>query len=97
MTDVVAAAKAHVDAAVADTGPVMEEAAALMTQIAEVRDKQALMHAFTAHFVVAEDEVDILTSSAEPVNARFFEVLRKVKRIHTDCEVLLAGENQRVG
>lgn len=80
-----------------ETGPILEEASALMTQKQEVEEKQQLLDAFNKHFVLSDDDISALTSSGEPVDDRFFHVLAHQKQIHTDCEVLLGGENQRLG
>ncbi|KAJ5440849.1 Conserved oligomeric Golgi complex subunit 6 [Penicillium cf. griseofulvum] len=43
------------------------------------------------------EERDRDQTTAEPVDERFFDVLARVKQVHHDCEVLLGGENQRLG
>ncbi|KAJ5374807.1 hypothetical protein N7517_006813 [Penicillium concentricum] len=80
-----------------DTTPVLEEASALITQKKETETKQQLLEAFSKHFLVPEEDLLVLTSAEEPVNERFFDVLARVKQVHHDCEVLLGGENQRLG
>ncbi|KAJ5942204.1 hypothetical protein N7516_002372 [Penicillium verrucosum] len=80
-----------------DTTPVLEEASALMTQKKETETKQQLLEAFSKHFLVPEEDLLVLTSAEEPVDERFFDVLARVKQVHHDCEVLLGGENQRLG
>lgn len=97
MNAVVSSMQTHIAAASGETAPTLEEAAQLLFQKQDVEIKEALLSAFTAHFVVSEEDVLILTSSAEPLDDRFFEILSRVKGIHSNCEILLAGENQRVG
>lgn len=80
-----------------DTAPVLEEASALMNQKKEAETKQQLLDAFTKHFIVSDEELMILTSAEKPIDDQFFDVLARVKQIHRDCEVLLGGENQRLG
>ncbi|KAK4865097.1 hypothetical protein LT330_001720 [Penicillium expansum] len=80
-----------------DTTPVLEEASTLMTQKKETETKQQLLEAFSKHFLVPEEDLSVLTSAEEPVDERFFDVLARVKQVHHDCEVLLGGENQRLG
>ncbi|KAJ5138541.1 uncharacterized protein N7515_003389 [Penicillium bovifimosum] len=80
-----------------DTTPVLEEASALMAQKKETETKQQLLEAFSKHFLVPEEDILVLTSAEEPVDERFFDVLARVKQVHHDCEVLLGGENQRLG
>jgi hypothetical protein len=80
-----------------DTTPVLEEAAALMKQKKETETKQQLLEAFSKHFLIPEEDILVLTSAEEPVDERFFDVLARVKQVHHDCEVLLGGENQRLG
>jgi len=97
MNNVVSSLKTHVTAASLETAPILEESSQLLTQKKGTETKEALLKAFTEHFVVSEKDVDILTSSAEPVDDRFFRILNRVKKIHGDCEVLLSSENQRAG
>lgn len=97
MNTVVSSMRTHIAAASAETAPTLDEASQLLSQKQDVETKEALLSAFTAHFVVSEEDALILTSSAEPLDDRFFEILSRVKGIHSDCEILLASENQRVG
>ncbi|RAH46072.1 Golgi transport complex subunit COG6 [Aspergillus brunneoviolaceus CBS 621.78] len=87
----------HIVLAKQDTTPVLEEASALMRQKTEAETKQQLLDAFTQHFVVPEEEILVLTAAEEPIDDHFFEVLARVKQVHRDCEVLLGGENERLG
>jgi hypothetical protein len=97
MNNVVSEMRSRTTAASTETGPILEEFEQLVQQKKAVDDKQVLLAAFTEHFTVPEDDIILLTSSAEPVDDRFFKVLQNVKRIHTDCQVLLASGNERVG
>lgn len=87
----------HIAAANQETGPVLEEATALMSQKKQVETKQHILNAFNSHFIISEDESTVLTSTAEPVNEEFFQTLTRVKKIHHDCQVLLGTEDQRLG
>ncbi|EMC95960.1 hypothetical protein BAUCODRAFT_34721 [Baudoinia panamericana UAMH 10762] len=87
----------HVGAANRETGPMLDEARAILAEKQQVEKKQRLLDAFRAHFVVSDAELSILTASTEPVNDDFFRVLTRVKRIHHDSQVLLGSENQRLG
>ncbi|KAH8435021.1 Golgi transport complex subunit COG6 [Aspergillus melleus] len=87
----------HIVLARQDTTPVLEEASALMNQKKEAETKQQLLDAFAKHFIVSDEELMILTSAEEPIDDQFFDVLGRVKQVHRDCEVLLGGENQRLG
>jgi hypothetical protein len=89
--------RGHIAAANRETGPVLEEATSLISQRKQVESKQQILHAFSTHFLVSEDEATVLTSTAEPVNEEFFQVLTRVKKIHHDCQVLLGTEDQRLG
>ncbi|KAL4892618.1 oligomeric Golgi complex subunit 6 [Aspergillus ambiguus] len=89
--------KKHIVLAKQDTTPVLEEASALMNQKKETETKQQLLDAFTKHFIISEDDLLILTSAEEPIDEKFFDLLARVKQVHRDCEVLLGGENQRLG
>lgn len=87
----------HIGLAKQDTTPVLEEATTLMTQKTDTETKQRLLNAFSQHYMVPEEDLMVLTSGQEPVDDRFFNVLARVKQVHHDCEILLGGENQRLG
>lgn len=84
-------------AAKQETAPMLEEASVLLAQKKENEQKQQLLDKFCKHFLLSDEDVNILTSSVEPVNEHFFQVLGRVKQIHKDCELLLGYENQRLG
>lgn len=87
----------HVVAARQENAPVLEEASVLLVQKHDLETKKQLLDAFNKHFVVSEDELMVLTDISEAVDDRFFAILKRVKQIHTDCQVLLGNENQRLG
>jgi hypothetical protein len=89
--------KRHISAAHQETAPVLEEASELLQQKEQVESKQQLLKAFNSHFIIPDDDMATLTSTAEPVNDRFFTVLSRAKRIQNDSEILLGTENQRLG
>lgn len=89
--------KRHISAAHQETAPVIQEASELMKQKEQMQAKQGLLTAFNAHFVMSEDDIALLTSTAEPVNDKFFSLLNRAKKIQNDCEILLGTENQRLG
>ena len=89
--------RSHIEAANKETGPVLGEAASLLSQRKQVESKQQILNAFNAHFRFSDDEATVLTSTAEPVNEEFFQTLTRVKKIHRDCELLLGTEDQRLG
>ncbi|EPS33279.1 hypothetical protein PDE_08241 [Penicillium oxalicum 114-2] len=87
----------HIGQAKQETAPVLEEATALMEQKQSTETKQKLLDAFSKHFLVPEDDLMVLTASDQPIDDRFFDILARVKQVHHDCELLLGGENQRLG
>jgi len=87
----------HIGAANRETGPMLGEAKAILSDNRDVETKQQLLAAFKTHFVVSEADLAALTSVAEPVNDQFFPVLARAKKIHEDSQVLLGSENQRLG
>ncbi|KAF1945825.1 oligomeric complex COG6 [Clathrospora elynae] len=89
--------RGHISAANQETGPVLEEATSLISQRKQVENRQQILHAFSSHFLVSDEESTVLTSTVEPVNEEFFQVLTRVKKIHHDCQVLLGTEDQRLG
>lgn len=75
----------------------LEEATALMDQKKSTETKQQLLDAFSKHFLVPEEDLMVLTAAEESIDDRFFDILARVKQVHHDCELLLGGENQRLG
>ena len=63
----------------------------------ELQVKQQLLEAFTQHFILSEADLLVLTSPASPIDDAFFGMLKRMKQIHQDCQVLLGTENQRLG
>ncbi|KAI9147888.1 Conserved oligomeric Golgi complex subunit [Paramyrothecium foliicola] len=84
-------------AAHGQTSSALDEASSLLEQREQIVTKQELLHAVKDHFIMSDDELAALTSSAEPVDGRFFTALSKAKKINKDCEVLLGFENQTLG
>lgn len=91
------AMRSHVTAANRETGPCLEEATDLMKQRQQTETKQQILNAFNTHFLLSEEEVSSLTSTAEPVTDAFFQALARVKRIHDDSQLLLGSEDQQLG
>lgn len=92
------AMKKHVTFANQETAPVLEESKDLLARKEDGEKKSRLLDAFRQHFLMSEDDLATLTSTAEPVNERFFTVLARAKTIQKDCTVLLTDEqHQRVG
>ncbi|KAH6643962.1 oligomeric Golgi complex subunit 6 [Boeremia exigua] len=89
--------RAHIITAARETGPVLEEATSLINQKKQVETKNQILHAFSSHFRITDDQATVLTSTAEPVHEEFFQILTKVKKIHHDCQVLLGTEDQHLG
>lgn len=89
--------KSHISAAHESTDSIVHDASSLMTQRRQIESKQQLLKAFNRHFLLSEQELTALTSTAEPVDEQFFAVLNKAKRVRKDCETLLGFENQALG
>lgn len=80
-----------------DTKGPVEASARLVEENRNVQIKQAVLNAFKSKFVVSDLESEILTSSSHPIDDEFFKVMAKVKKIHLDCDYLLATDNQDLG
>lgn len=97
LQDSCGALRRHIGSAQRETGPLLDEATTLLREQAHVAQKQQLLSAVTAHFVVSDADLATLTAVSEPVDAAFFAVLARVQRIHADSRVLLATEHDRLG
>ncbi|ETN46641.1 uncharacterized protein HMPREF1541_00827 [Cyphellophora europaea CBS 101466] len=89
--------RGHILAAKQESAPVLEEASILLARKQEGEAKQQLLEVFCKHFTLSDADLKTLTSSAEPLDERFFVVLQRVQQIHKDCEILLGTETQRLG
>ncbi|KAK8183150.1 oligomeric Golgi complex subunit 6 [Phyllosticta capitalensis] len=89
--------RAQISAAHEETKPMLEETSTLMNQKTEIEKKQRLLDALKSHFILSDDELVTLTSTVEPVNDDFFQLLTRVKKIHHDSQLLLGTEDQRLG
>ncbi|KAK4237215.1 oligomeric complex COG6-domain-containing protein [Achaetomium macrosporum] len=89
--------KTQIDVAHKATSSALTEASQLMAQRRQIEQKQTLLNAFNANFVLSEDDTAALTLSSEPVDDLFFATLSKAKKISRDCEILLGFENQTLG
>ena len=87
----------HVTAACQENAPVLEEASTLLAQKQELETKKQLLDAFNRHFIISEEDLMVLTGVTEAVDDTFFAILKRVKQIYVDCQVLLGTENQRLG
>lgn len=79
------------------TKPLLDESVKLNEQNSSIKVKKILLDAFKAKFVVSESEIDILTSSTHPIDDEFFDALKHVNKTHSDCQALLATEDQNMG
>ena len=87
----------HVVAARQENASVLEEASTLLSQKQELETKKQLLDAFNNHFIITEEDTIVLTSAPEKVDEEFFAILKRVKQIYVDCQVLLGSENQMLG
>lgn len=97
LNDSCAQMRKHIAAANRETGPMLDEAKTMLDDKRQVEGKKQLLDAFNAHFVVSDEDLATLTSTAEPVSDDFFRILTRVKKIHQDSQVLLGSEDQRLG
>ncbi|KAK7207778.1 oligomeric Golgi complex subunit 6 [Myxozyma melibiosi] len=81
----------------AQTKDLFKEEEKLSSARNEIVMKQAVLDAVKAHFVLSENEIEILTSSAKPIDSVFFDTVRKAKQIYSDCQALLACDNPVLG
>src|SRR4051812_35341317 len=89
--------KTHISAAHSVTASLTQDASSLMTERRQFETKQQLLASFNRHFLLSEDDLSALTSTAEPVDDSFFTALSKAKGIRKDCEILLGFESQALG
>ncbi|KAJ6440867.1 EMG1/NEP1 methyltransferase [Purpureocillium lavendulum] len=80
-----------------EAGPSISESRSLLEQRTQVETRQRVLSTFKDHFLMSDDEVASLTSTAEPVDNQFFDALSKARRISQDCEILLGFERQTLG
>ncbi|KAH0599284.1 hypothetical protein MHUMG1_03401 [Metarhizium humberi] len=89
--------KTQVALAQSETSPTLREAASLLEKREEAFVKQRVLSVFKEYFLLTEPELVALTSTAEPVDERFFDALSKARKISKDCEILLGLQEQTFG
>lgn len=77
------------------TSQIVRESNELKVQDEKILGKQALLQAYENAFIISPEEIEVLTSAASPVDDQFFEGLERIKRVHEDCQALLATENSK--
>lgn len=64
----------------------------------KIQMKQEVVQAFLSTFQLKQEEVIILRGTREGgLNEDFFKVLAKVKKLHSDCKILLRSNQQTAG
>ncbi|KAG6001188.1 hypothetical protein E4U21_004626 [Claviceps maximensis] len=76
------------------TSTILQDAVVLMKKRELLCNKQSILMAFKDRFLMSEAELVTLTSTAEPLDLRFYIALCKAKKIKQDCEILLGLEKQ---
>lgn len=89
--------RSRVERAQEGTSAALHEATSMLRNQETLLVKQRVLSLFKDRFILTEDEEVALTSTAEPVDGRFFATLSKAKRIAKDCELLLGLEKQTFG
>ena len=87
----------QVSAARRENAPVLDDASVLFAQKGELEIKSELLDAFNKHFVMPEEDLMVLSTASDAVDDHFFAVLKQVRQIYTDCQVLLGNENETIG
>ncbi|OAP53783.1 hypothetical protein AYL99_12002 [Fonsecaea erecta] len=85
--------KSHILAVKQESRPMIEGANSLLKRKRETKTKEQLFKVFTAHFLVSDEELDVLTNPAVENDERLFVALARVKKVHADCSVLLVYMN----
>lgn len=89
--------KQQLSAARRENGPVLEEVALLLGQKEQLEIKKQWLDVFNKHFLVSEEDLSVLAASSEGLGEDFFATLKRLNVIHGDCQILLGGENHRLG
>ncbi|KAL2889061.1 oligomeric Golgi complex subunit 6 [Ceratocystis lukuohia] len=89
--------KQEVQGAHSQTAQLMDESKVLIEKRQNIETKRELLNKIRDHFILTQDEIDLLSLSSEPVNDLFFAALAKAKVIQKDSEALLGFENQKLG
>src|SRR3954468_3830167 len=87
----------RVDIAGTETSPAIQESDTMMIERLRVNRKEILLQAFLNKFTIPAADLANITSSPEALNDDFLETLSRVKRIYSDCQILLSSESTRAG
>ncbi|KAI6659982.1 oligomeric Golgi complex subunit 6 [Oopsacas minuta] len=75
---------------------VLEQTATLQKEMQQVEKRSLLLDAFCHKFQLSSQETQLL-EQADEVGPSFFQALRKVQHIHTDCQTLIRSSDLHVG
>ena len=89
--------QAHTQAASLQISGSLADADLLQSRRGQIGTKHTILSAFQKSFTLPEEQIAMLTSPAEPVDERFFQVFDKVKTIYSNCQSLLTTDNNRAG
>jgi conserved oligomeric Golgi complex subunit 6 len=89
--------QAHVKAASLQITRAIGEADLVQSRKEHINRKHAILTSFENCFLLPEEQVVLLTSSLEPVDARFFLAFEAVRKIHSNCQSLLTTDNNKAG
>ena len=89
--------RAHTNAASLQISQSLADADLLQSHRNQISTKHTILSAFQKCFTLPEDQIAVLTSTSEPVDETFFEVFRRAKTIHSNCQSLLTTDNSRAG
>ncbi|KAG6096132.1 hypothetical protein E4U14_008043 [Claviceps sp. LM454 group G7] len=87
----------EVELAQSETSSILKDAVVLLKERDILRNRQCILRAFKDRLVMTEADLVTLTSTAEPLDYRFYIALYKARRITHDCELLLGLEKQTFG
>lgn len=80
-----------------ETETILRERAALIREKEIIDTQQDVLETFRSHFNLSESQILSLSSTAEPVDDKFFSALACTRKIHRDSQVLLGFDDQKLG
>ncbi|KAG6049521.1 hypothetical protein E4U17_006793 [Claviceps sp. LM77 group G4] len=89
--------KSQIELAQSETSSILKDAVVLLKERDLLRNRQGILRAFKDRLVMTEVDLVTLTSTAEPLDHRFYTALYKARTITQDCELLLGLEKQTFG
>ena len=80
-----------------ETETILRERAVLAQEKETTSTQQEVLETFRIHFNLSDSQILALSSTAEPVDDKFFSALACTRKVHRESQILLGFDDQKLG